>query len=763
MNSRRCHLKFLLLAIILGTSAWGQSSHSPMSVKSSNSMAKLPDTGQTTDYTATFGEDSDYSINIPSFTKEGDGTVIDNVTGLMWQRTDGGEMTFEKSSVYCDTLTLAGYSDWRLPTGTELFSILNHDRLNPALDTSCFTKTAAEYWWTNELGVDDATRVWVVNAGGGIGPHPKSETISAGGVKRFHVRAVRNVNAPLAISPRYIDNGNGTLTDRVSGLVWQKIQSPATMTWEDALKYSDSLSLAGYTDWRLPNIKELQSLNDAGLSKPSIDKLFFTSAVTGRYWSSTTQFNAATHAWYLDCEYGIVSYDLKTVLLNVFCVRGRGDGAIGAVNDVVIPGGEFQMGDHFGFVDPNHPSDELPLHSVKVNSFSMAVTETSNQQCCDLLNAAFSKGLIEVRGNVVFLTGGSDSLCFLYQFASYCSIGWDGKVFSIVDFRANHPMVGVLWKGAAAFCNWFSVQNGLQECYSLTMWECDFTKNGYRLPTEAEWEYAGRGGHLNPYFNYPTGNTAVVTQANLPGSGDPYETGPYPYTTPVGFYDGTLKQKSAYNWPGSAATYQTSNGANGYGLYDMQGNVWEFVNDWYGQNYYSISPYDNPQGPASGFIMPDGKPYRGMRGGNWYNGDIVNSVDDGHSRVSNRNPSYYRGPQDPNHPWYHVGFRVARNYSSSTGVDESSTVQPQAYQLCQNYPNPFNPTTRIQYVVPQETHVVVSVYNVLGEEVALMVDGLKSPGTYDVVWDGRAAASGIYFCVMSAGSYRSAIKMLLLK
>jgi formylglycine-generating enzyme required for sulfatase activity len=63
--------------------------------------------------------------------------------------------------------------------------------------------------------------------------------------------------------------------------------------------------------------------------------------------------------------------------------------------------------------------------------------------------------------------------------------------------------------------------------------------------------------------------------------------------------------------------------------------------------------------------MPDGKAYRGMRGGNWYNGYVTTGINDGHSRVSNRNPSYYRGPQDPNHPWYHVGFRVARNDRSA--------------------------------------------------------------------------------------------------
>jgi hypothetical protein len=61
--------------------------------------------------------------------------------------------------------------------------------------------------------------------------------------------------------------------------------------------------------------------------------------------------------------------------------------------------------------------------------------------------------------------------------------------------------------------------------------------------------------------------------------------------------------------------------------------------------------------------MPDGKPYRVLRGGNWYNGESdesAPSIDNGHSRVSNRDPAYFRGPQDPNHPYYHIGFRIVR-------------------------------------------------------------------------------------------------------
>ncbi len=329
--------------------------------------------------------------------------------------------------------------------------------------------------------------------------------------------------------------------------------------------------------------------------------------------------------------------------------------------EVLLPGGEFEMGDHFGFVDPSHPTDELPVHKVKVNSLYVAVTETSNSQFLEYLNDEIKTGLIEVKNNIVYRAGSTDPLFYTCQYASYYSIGYSGGTFSIVDFRAYHPVVGVMWAGAVAYCNWLSKKKGLQDCYDLSTGSCDFSKNGYRLPTEAEWEYAARGGHKDPYCNYPDGNTIDITSVNLPGSGDPYESADYPNTTPVAFYDGKLKYKSDFNWPGSATTYQTSDGSNGFGLYDMQGNVWEFINDWYGQNYYSISPSDNPTGPSSGFIMPDGKPYRGMRGGNWYNGLVNNGINDGHSRVSNRNPSYYRGPQDPDHPYYHLGFRIVRN------------------------------------------------------------------------------------------------------
>ena len=320
---------------------------------------------------------------------------------------------------------------------------------------------------------------------------------------------------------------------------------------------------------------------------------------------------------------------------------------------MMIPAGQFEMGDHQGFVDPQHPSDEIPIHTVQISTFYMSATEATNQQYSEYLNAALAEGSIEVNNGIVYGKGGSEIYFTTRQADEFSPIGWNGTTFGVLDNRGNHPVTSVRWFGAAAYTNWLSVKNGLEACNNLSTGICDFSKKSFRLPTEAEWEYAARGGMYTPYSIFPWGNDADNTKANWPDSGDPYEFGPFPWTTPVGFYNGELHKKSDFNWPGSRETYQTSNGVNGYGLYDVAGNVWEYVYDWYGRDYYASSPGSNPRGPDSGSPAPDGKPYRGMRGGNWYNGE------NGHSRVANRDPSYFRGPQDPNHPYYHVGFRVA--------------------------------------------------------------------------------------------------------
>lgn len=285
-------------------------------------MIRLPDTGALTGFTSIYGEDNDFNYNVPLLVAQPNGIVRDSVTGLMWQQTDGGEMTIESAMLYCDTLTLGGFTDWRLPNAQEAYSIMNQEYNNPAIDTNFFTKTTAQYWWTSDRQPNDTNKVWVTNSGGGIGNHPRTETISAGGTKRMHVRAVREVYPSQMLTSRFVNNGDGTTTDFVTGLTWQNIPYTDTLTWEQALIYADTLSLGGQSDWRLPNIKEIHSINSESLHHPSLDSNFFMVVSGQKFWSSTTLHNQPVKAWYMDTQFGITTYDVKTNRHELMCVRG---------------------------------------------------------------------------------------------------------------------------------------------------------------------------------------------------------------------------------------------------------------------------------------------------------------------------------------------------------------------------------------------------------------------------------------------------------
>lgn len=307
------------------------------------SMLKLPDTGETAGFSDVQGEDADYTFNAQAFTAQGNGTVSDLVTGLMWQSVDNGESTWTAALANAGTVRTGGYSDWRLPTPGELFSLFNFGKNNPALDTQFFPdnpKGAAQYWWTSDV-YGSGNNVWSGNAGGGLGPKPVGETLSAGGNERFHARYVRN--AKPTNGHNYFNNGDGTVTDLDTGLMWLQAPSSA-LNWKGAIAWAEGLVQAGYSDWRLPNIKELQTLidytltsaNDASGAVACVNRVLFPEVTATAHWASTTLQADQTRAWLAEFGInnkvvssngpprgyqGILSYEAKTSAYPALAVR----------------------------------------------------------------------------------------------------------------------------------------------------------------------------------------------------------------------------------------------------------------------------------------------------------------------------------------------------------------------------------------------------------------------------------------------------------
>ena len=220
---------------------------------------------------------------------------------------------------------------------------------------------------------------------------------------------------------------------------------------------------------------------------------------------------------------------------------------------ILIPAGEFLMGADTG-------KDDSPIHPVYIDAFYIDKFEVTNAQ---------------------YLAFCEDTGWRLPEF-------WGMEAFhSTLDFP-NHPVVGVSWSDAKAYAEWA----------------------GKRLPTEAEWEYAARGGLVG--MIYPNGDTINPTLANYRWSG-------IGGTVPVGSYP-----------------------PNGFGLHDMAGNVVEWVADCYNADYYKISPLKNPQGPEEGR-------FRVIRGGGWHSGPSCNRV-------------HFRNALPANWKDFAVGFRCVRDH-----------------------------------------------------------------------------------------------------
>lgn len=282
-----------------------------------------PDSGQ-----AFYGQDASYQGNVQMYNDNGDGTVTDMVTGLMWQQDFVEQITYAEAVAAADTISLAGYNDWRLPTIKELYSLMNFTGTDPSgydgtdttglipfIDTDYFRFAYgdvsierlidAQYWSSTEYVSTtmngDATVFGVNFADGRIKGYPRDNGPDGSPMMEF-VRYVRG-NESYGIND-FTDNGDSTITDAATGLLWMQYDSNSGLSWQEALDWAENLVYAGYDDWRLPDVKELQSIVDytrspATTGSAAIDPLFYCSEITDEgggtnypfYWSSTTHAN----------------------------------------------------------------------------------------------------------------------------------------------------------------------------------------------------------------------------------------------------------------------------------------------------------------------------------------------------------------------------------------------------------------------------------------------------------------------------------------
>ena len=272
-----------------------------------------------------YGQDAQFTGLQSSYQNNEDGTITDLNTGLMWQRTPDFERhNFYDAFDYVEDLEIGGYTDWRLPTIKELYSLLySNGSLDPDGAANSqpyindeyfdfeydFLLFAGQYWSSTKYVKGPLQNINIEGAFGFnfADGHIKSYETGlffdgSSGVQDpgCFVRAVRGEENVYGVNI-FTDNGDGTVTDNATNLMWQQADNGYTYNWKDALAYSTTSELAGYTDWRLPNTKELQSIVDYDKTTfPAIDEsVFVCTNDDSWFWTSTTQGDFKYTACYL--------------------------------------------------------------------------------------------------------------------------------------------------------------------------------------------------------------------------------------------------------------------------------------------------------------------------------------------------------------------------------------------------------------------------------------------------------------------------------
>ena len=224
--------------------------------------------------------------------------VVNNNTGLMWQQTIPTD-TYEWALAfsYCNFLSYAGYSDWRLPTPQELLTIVDNSKYNPAIDITYFPNTPSSYFWSSSSCVNYQDNAWYVNFdSGSVLSYSKTSSSR-------YVRCVRgDESLPSSAFEPMTVNGDVIVTDTKTGLIWQKTYE-TDKTWQQALDYCENLTYAGYSDWRLPDKNELASLVNYVKYNPASD---FPDMPSKSFRSSSTKSDDTSYAWYVDFGNGAV-------------------------------------------------------------------------------------------------------------------------------------------------------------------------------------------------------------------------------------------------------------------------------------------------------------------------------------------------------------------------------------------------------------------------------------------------------------------------
>ena len=257
-----------------------------------------------------------------TFTDNGDGTVTDDVTGLMWIQNDVSPIQGKDAAcTYCDNLEFATYDDWRAPTIEELQTIIDYQYDSPAIDENVFgtTNIGDRYWSDTILTNTSDLFVWLTTTSIGLVENYYTYNVNA------NIRCVRGDGD--MVKTTFVDNGDLLTVTSSDGLVWSKQTSGVpnnwqAMNWEDAKNYCSNLVIDDMSDWFLPTVEELRTLVAFDEIRPAADtSLFDVPPGSAYYWTVTEQTDHPGNAWQINFEYGYTGPADKNSPAYVRCVH----------------------------------------------------------------------------------------------------------------------------------------------------------------------------------------------------------------------------------------------------------------------------------------------------------------------------------------------------------------------------------------------------------------------------------------------------------